>query len=55
MEKYVSEETEQGVRAGRAQFDDANQEVVDGINWSEVEEALNDQLPEGYKAKVVDF
>jgi hypothetical protein len=34
--------------------DDRNQKVVDDTNWSQVEDALNDQLPAGYYAKVDD-
>jgi hypothetical protein len=55
MEKYVREETAEAVQAGRKAFDDANQEVVDNIDWGKVEDALNENLPDGYKAKVSDF
>ena len=34
--------------------DDINQEVNDGLNWSQVEDSINDQLPDGYYCKVED-
>lgn len=35
-------------------YDERNQSALDGIDWLEVEDVVNNQLPEGYYCKVED-
>lgn len=36
------------------EFDARNQAAYDGIDWSQVEDTVNDTLPEGYYCKADD-
>lgn len=42
------------VMAPNEATDSENEDVVEAMNWSHIEDSINDQLPDGYYCKLED-